>query len=170
MTVECSAAAWGGPQGRGWLSPASGALVGGPIAWPGLRNYVSELPASGYRTRRGLARGFKALVAVMYGRVVRVAIPTSERSRLSMDYNSTPLQPRAILDGYAYFRIADGATNATFHACAGPGVYAHTPFPGLFIVAGKQCARIDIYTSASHRPLVRQIPFGVPRRSCPATG
>ena len=138
--------------------------------WPELRNYASQLPASAYRTRRGLARGFKALVAVTYGRVVRVAIPSSERSRLSMDYNSTPLEPRAILDGYAYFHVADGASNVTFHACAGPGVDAHTPFAGYFIVAGKQCARIDIYTSASHRPLMRHIPFGVPRRSCPTTG
>jgi hypothetical protein len=102
--------------------------------------------------------------------VVRVRIPASERTRLSLDY--TYIQTGRNTSQGTYFRVADGASQVTFKACS----LAQNPtgqpsqFAGAFIVAGAQCARIDIYTSARSRPLVRQLPLGVPARSCPATG
>jgi hypothetical protein len=95
-----------------------------------------------------------------------VVIPASERARLSLDYTSVP--PRDARENL--FRVADGASQVTFKACSpGYGYGPQTPFAGGFIVAGAQCARIDIYISASTRPIQRQIPFGVSARSCPAT-
>ena len=120
-----------------------------------------------YAPRHGLAPSQKALVVLNAGAVVRVSIPANERARLSLDY--TYIQPR---DSAGRHRVADGASQVTFKACA-PGSNAGDTlslFDGGFIVAGAQCALVDIYTSASSQPLRRQIPFGVPGRSCPATG
>jgi hypothetical protein len=148
---------------------APGAVVGGPIAWPVLRQYASHLPSAHYLVHRGLAPGIKALVAVRSGRVVRVVIPATERARLSLDYTFLP--PRATIAHFAYFRVSDGASQVTFRACApSSGNGPETPFAGYFIVAGTQCGVIDIYTSASAVPIRRQIPFGVSKRSCPAAG
>jgi hypothetical protein len=142
------------------------------MAWPALRQYTSRLPSAHYLVHRGLAPGIKALVAVRSGRVVRVVIPANERARLSLDY--TYLPPRATIAYVAYvdyFRVSDGASQVTFHACApGSGNGPETPFAGGFIVAGAQCGVIDIYTSAITAPIRRQIPFGVSKRSCPAAG
>ena len=157
----------------GWRSPANGTLVAGPLAWPYLRHLATDAgapfphPAS-YAPTHGLAPSVKALVLVNAGTSVRVSIPASERGRLSLDY--TYIQTLRSLNNGEYLRVADGASQVTFRACArGPGV-GPTQFAGGIIVAGAQCARIDIYTSAGNRPLVRQIPFGVPGRTCPAAG
>jgi hypothetical protein len=127
------------------------------------------LSKSRYQARRGLVQGVKALIAVSLGHLARVVIPAAERSRLSMDYTFIPT--RAVRDGYGYFRVSDGASQVTFHACS-PGSHhdPQTGFAGDFLVDGTQCARIDIYIGASSTPLRRQIPFGVPEHSCPTTG
>jgi hypothetical protein len=134
-----------------------------------MRQYTSRLPSAHYLVHRGLAPGIKALVAVRSGRVVRVVIPANERARLSLDYTFIP--PRATIAYFDYFRVGDGASQVTFHACApGSGNGPETPFAGDFIVAGAQCGAIDIYTSASAAPIRRHVPFGVSKRSCPAAG
>ena len=157
------------PESPGWLGTSNATVFGGPVAWPELRDFASRLSKSSYQARRGLVRGVKALIAVSLGHIVRVLIPPAERSRLSMDYTFIPT--RAILDGYGYFRVSDGASQMTFHSCsAGSHHDPQTAFAGYFLVAGTQCARIDIYTTPSSTPLRRQIPFGVPGRSCPTTG
>jgi hypothetical protein len=175
VTVGCANAVYG-QMGPDWRSSANGTLVAGPIAWPVLRWLATDSgagyvpPASSYAPRDGLATSVKALVAVNAGSVVRVRIPASERTRLSLDY--TYIQTGRSTRQGTYFRVADGASQVTFKACS----LAQNPtgqpsqFAGAFIVAGAQCARIDIYTSTNNRPLVRQIPFGVPGRSCPPTG
>jgi hypothetical protein len=164
VELGCSASAPGSVD----LS-TPGTVAAGPIAWPVLRHYTSQLPPAHYLLRRRLAPGIKALVAVRSGRVVRVDIPASERARLSLDY--TMLPPRAVTADSQYFQVGDGARQVTFHACApASGNGPETPFAGYFIVAGAQCGVIDIYTSASTTPIRRQIPFGVSNRSCPAGG
>ena len=168
MTLGC-AEATEGPESAGWLGSSKVTLFGGPVAWPELRYFASHVPKSSYQARRGLVQGVKALIAISLGHVVRVVIPTAERSRLSMDYTFIPT--RAILDGYGYFRVSDGASQVTFHSCSPDSHHdRQTAFAGAFLVAGPQCARVDIYTSTSSQPLLRQIPFGVPQRSCPTTG
>jgi hypothetical protein len=158
-----------GSEPADWLSPSNGAVTGGPVGWPLLRAYLSQLPPSSYQTRHGLARGVKGLVAILAGHEARVVIPAAERTRLALDYaSSPPLPPRAILGGFAYFRVRDGESQVTLHACSPHSGSRFSTFPGYFLVAGKQCARIDIYTGASTVPIRRQIPFGVPGRSCPS--
>lgn len=164
VTLGCAASVLGQTV-PGWLSPSNGTLVAGPIAWPVLRRYAASLPAAALAPRDGLALAVKALVGVATGTVVRVSVPTSERTRLSLYYITA--DPR---NAAGYYRVVDGERDVTFDACApGPGVARTTQFAGYFIVAGAQCARIDVYTTASPQPLRRQIPFGVPQRSCPAT-
>ena len=165
MTLGCAASVFA-PTSPGWLSPSNGTLVAGPIAWPVLRRYAASLASASLAPRDGLALSVKALVGVRIGTVVRVGVPVSERTRLSLYYITS--DPR---NAAGYYRVADGEREVTFDACApGPGVAQTTQFAGYFIVAGAQCARIDIYTSTSRQPLRRQIPFGVPQRSCPMTG
>ena len=157
-----------------WRSPTEGTLVAGPIAWPYLRELATDsgapyiAPPASYAPVHGLAPSVKALVIVNAGTTVRVRIPANERARLSLDH--TYIQTLRSMNNREYVRVADGASQVTFRACArGPAV-GPTQFAGAIIVAGARCARIDIYTNASNRPLVRQIPFGVPGRTCPATG
>ena len=147
----------------GWHSPSTGAIVAGPITWPYLRLLAQH--SGGLAPRHGLAPGVKALIVVAAGAVVRVGIPANESARLSLDYSNVP--PRNARQNL--FRVADGASRVTFKACAS-GQGPQTEFAGGFLVAGAQCARIDIYTSVSNRPIRRQIAFGVPQRSCPADG
>jgi hypothetical protein len=200
VTVGCQYSVDGGYQlNSNWRGPAQGTLVGGPAAWPFVRWLASDYPgphppflkAPSYATLSGLNGGrFKgglvlapdveALVLVNAGAVVRIRVPVSERSRLSLDYTEAPyyqLNVGPSGDGH-YNRISDGASQVTFKACSlakvdpygMPGYILASQFDGWFIVAGAQCARIEIYTRSSNRPIVRQIPFGVTARSCPAVG
>jgi hypothetical protein len=170
VTVACANRVIG-PLPRDWRSPSNGTLAAGPIAWPGAR-WVATAPPTRYALQRGLAPGEKALAVVNAGAIVRVSIPASERARLSLNYTYIPNRGQAAPgSGTPLYRLADGASNVTFKACPPQSnVEQPSEFAGSFIVAGAQCARIDIYTSTRNRPLRRQIPFGVPARSCPATG
>ena len=168
VTLGCTDATQS-PESPGWLGTSKVTLFGGPVAWPGLRFYASHLPKSSYLPQRGLVRGVKALVSISLGDVARVIIPTTERTQLSMDYTSLP--PRAVLGGFEYFRVSDGASQVTLRACSrGHGNDSQTAFAGYFLVAGARCATVDIYAGSSRTPVRRAIPFGVPRGSCPAAG
>jgi hypothetical protein len=200
VTIGCQYSVDSGYQlHSNWRGPAQGTLVGGPVAWPFLRWLASDfraphppfLQAPSYATWKapsnargttGFIGGFvfapdvKALVLVNAGAVVRVRIPVSERSRLSLDYTEAPYWQ---LNGDSHYnRVSEGASQVTFKACSlaqvdpygMPGYILASQFDGWFIVAGAQCARIEIYTRSSNRPIVRQIPFGVTARSCPAVG
>jgi hypothetical protein len=155
-----------------WPRPFAQTIVAGPIAWPGIETLATGAsgrggpPAPTYSPRQGLAFAQDNLAAVTDGAVVRLSIPAGERGRLSLDY--TYLPPR----NGGRFRVADGASQVTFHGCPpGSNDAPSSLFEGGFIVAGAQCAEVDVYAGASNsRPLVRRIPFGVPRRACPPGG
>ena len=168
VTLGCADATVG-PETPGWLGTSKVTVFGGPVAWPELRSFASHLPKSSYQARRGLVQGVKALIAISLGDVARVVIPTAERGQLSMDYTSLP--SRAILGGFEYFRVSDGASQVTLRACSrGRGHDPQTAFAGYFLVAGARCATVDIYTGSSRTAIRRAIPFGLPPRSCPTTG
>ncbi|HEY5197490.1 MAG TPA: hypothetical protein VIJ51_10740 [Solirubrobacteraceae bacterium] len=150
-----------------WPRPLVNTIVAGPIAWPGILALATDAagrggpPATTYAPRHGLAFAQDNLAAVTDGAVVTLSIPADERQRLSLDYTYIP--PRA--DGR--FQVADGASQVTFRGCSpGSNDAPSSLFEGGFIVAGAQCAQIDVYVRPTSRPLVRRIPFGVPRRSC----
>lgn len=181
VTVGC----WNSVYGQlasDWRSPSTGAIVAGPIAFPYLRELAAHpsgpgvSTATSYAVRQGLAPALKTLVVVSAGTVVRLRIPTAERGRVSLDYTYVQTGWEINKQGIGpYFRVADGASQVTFRACSsGSGVErgggGPTYFAGGFIVAGAQCARIEIYTSTSTQPLQRDIPFGVSQHSCPAIG
>ncbi|HEY5197488.1 MAG TPA: hypothetical protein VIJ51_10730 [Solirubrobacteraceae bacterium] len=149
-----------------WPRPVDEAVAAGPIAWPDALDLASDpgprSTAAAYAPYHGLSLIVDDLVAVNDGAVVQVRIPASERTRLSLDYLG--LSPRTAAGRYA---VADGASQVTFHSCS-PGSTdgPSSRFDGGFIVAGAQCALVDVYTGDGRQPLVRRIPFGVPAGVC----
>jgi hypothetical protein len=132
-----------------------------------LRRYAASLPSTRFTWPGHLGFAVKALAVVKASAVVRVAVPSRERRRLSLHYIIS--DPRRETGSGNLYRVADGEREVTFRACRrSPANPPSSQFPGYFIVRGPQCALIDIYTSADSSPLKRQIPFGVPRSSCPA--
>ena len=160
VTLGCRNSVFGG-LGNGWRRASRGAIIAGPLAWPLLEYIASDSGKpfphpSSYAARGDLAPSVKALVVINPGRTVRLSVQAGERARLSLDYDyvqgGTP-------DGY--FKVAAGAAAVTFVPCA-----QQTQFAGGFIVAGRQCARLDIYVGHSAKPILSAIPFGVPTRRC----
>jgi hypothetical protein len=165
VSLGCAASV-SGPLGPAPLRAAQGTLAAGSIAWPELRRYASSVPRVRFSWPGGLGLAVKALAVVKSGTVVRVVIPPGERQLVSLYYVGA--DPRRQTGVGELYRVADGERQVTFHACApGPGA-GLTQFAGYFIATGARCARVEVYTRAASRPLIRQIPFGVSRRSCPA--
>ena len=136
-------------------------ITAGGIAWFGLGD--ASYPPGTLTPHNGLAPAVKSMAVVEDRTQVRVVIPAAERQRLSLDYsNVLPRDPQQSL-----FRVSDGAYQVTFDGCskflAGG---ANTLFAGGFIVAGPQCATIDVYTSPDGTRVVQRIPFGVSTRTC----
>jgi len=167
-SVSCASAVFS--PGQTWPDrwPASPrqAVVAGPVAWPDARELASDsgFAPSAFAPHDGLALVVESLVAVTDGSLARVGIPASEGERLSLDY--TDLQPRTAAGRY---RVSDGAQQVTFRACSrGSTEGPSSLFEGGFIVAGAQCATVDVYADevAGGPPIERRIPFGVPARTC----
>ncbi|MGH2910346.1 MAG: hypothetical protein ACRDK8_13760 [Solirubrobacteraceae bacterium] len=162
VTVSCGDAVYG-QLAHDWRDPRQGTLVASPIAWPYVRDtYAGHRGAQSIRRAHAHGSGFaaKALAVVAAGRSIQVVVPVAERARLSLTYAGFHPGP---------YRVADGASAVTFRPCA-RGQYPgdQTQFAGGFIVARAQCAVIDVYVPGQRTPLRRQIPFGVPARSCAA--
>ena len=156
VTLGCASETTGGPAPPGWASPSNATIAAGAIAWPELRQFASHLSPTSLAPGYGLALAVKALAHVEAGAVVRVSIPASERARLSLYYIQG--DPRKESSSGELYRVADGETQVTFRACAPGTIIGESGFPGYFIAAGAQCARVNIYTGSSSRPLQRQIP------------
>jgi hypothetical protein len=166
VTVGCRSSVEG-QLAADWRSAAAGAIIAGPIAWPYLARAASDarhrlrpVPPS-YALWHGLAPALKVLAVVDAGAAVRVSVPPDERARLSLAFTYPSPTPT-----HDHFPIGDGATDVTFVPCSRAYLHGPTQFTGLFIVAGAQCARLDVYPGSARRPIVRQVPFGVPARSC----
>jgi hypothetical protein len=147
--VGCAQTVYG-QLGANWRSARAGTVVVGPIAWPYLRLEVNQVAI-------GRSHFVKALVVVNPGRAVTLSIPisspTSERSRVSLDY--TNISPRS------RFYVSQGANSVTFKPCASPA--GQRQFAGGFIVAGPQCAAVNVHAAGSSTSFLRFIPLG---RSC----
>jgi len=150
----------GHSQGAG-LDPANGTVVAGPLAWPVLRLYASHIPPTTFDNEWWAAPAIKSLIALKTGAVVRVSIPAAERTRLSLYYVAN--DPRGDVHGYLGYRVSDGESDVTFRACRGPKWPSHTGFAGYFIVAGAQCAEVDVYTGTGGSPCDAISRSGSPR-------
>lgn len=174
VTVGCASSVFSPGQTwpDHWPGPAGQAVVAGPVAWPDILGLASGSPAHGrrgaasYAPVGGLSPAQKNMLAVTDGATAQISIPVSERRRLSLDY--TYLRPRTAA---GRFRVGDGDDEVTFHACPpGSNDAPSSQFAGGFIVAGVQCARVDVQVAGSPGRLERRIPFGVPLRTCAPTG
>jgi hypothetical protein len=90
---------------------------------------------------------------------VTVSIPSAYRSRLAfvyaLDSSGRNLARWAM-------RVVDGQSAVTFNPCTGVEP-AQTQFGGGFVVAGSQCAHLEIRVAGRPDPLPIALPFG---RAC----
>jgi hypothetical protein len=111
----------------------------------------------------------KVLAVLRAGEAVTLAVPESERGRLSLLYDLSGPGPRRPL------RLSDGVSAVRFRACA-KGIVAGTrvkdasesQFNGGFFVRGAHCAQIEVWVEGREEPLRRWLPFGTSSRPCPA--
>ena len=125
VSLDCAGSVYGilAPD---WRSQAQGAISSGPIIWPYLRQIATHVRSRA--PSQGKAPAVKASVTVKNGAVARVSIPTSERASISLDY--TYIQTGRDTKSGVYFRVADGASEATFKACpTGAGYYTRPSSP-----------------------------------------
>jgi hypothetical protein len=111
----------------------------------------------------------KVLAVLQAGEGVTLAVPESERRRLSLLYDLSGPGPHRPL------RLSDGVSAVRFTACA-KGIVAGTrvkgaaesQFNGGFFVRGAHCAPIEVWVEGREEPLRRWLPFGTGGRPCPA--
>jgi len=111
----------------------------------------------------------KVLAVLRAGEAVTLAVPESERGRLSLLYDLSAPGPRRPL------RLSDGVSAVGFTACA-KGIVAgsrvkgasESQFNGGFFVRGAHCAPIEVWVEGREEPLRRWLPFGTGDRPCPA--
>jgi streptogramin lyase len=159
--LSCSDSVYG-QLGNGWQRDS---VVVGPIAFAGLRAAAVE-PHKSFAHHRGGWGGTKTIVVVSEGKAVTVSIPPSERGRLALLYDSSAFK----LSG-GWYSPSEGEQAVTFRACE-PGQSPYrafgakgaTQFAGGFIVAGAQCASLDVTAAGEPTKHVR-IPFG--KDTCP---
>src|SRR6266508_3988651 len=102
----------------------------------------------------------KVLAVLRAGQAVTLAVPESERGRLSLLYDLSGPGPRRSL------RLSDGVSAVRFTACA-KGIVAGTrvegasesQFNGGFFVRGAHCAPIEVWVEGREEPLRRWLPF-----------
>ena len=134
----------------------------GPIAF-----YFFEPVASVQRRsfaaipgRRGYYRPFKVLAVANNGAgEVTVSIPDSHRSRLALVYG-VDAGGRSV--GRPAMRVVDGRSAVTFSPCTSSDP-AQTQFGGGFVVAGPQCARLEIQVAGRPELVPIALPLG---RAC----
>jgi hypothetical protein len=135
-----------GTLGSDWRRHA---VVVGPLAWLGTEGYASE-PARHFRDRGGGRYLFqKALIVLEPRALVTVVVPVGERGRLALAYGGS--SPADNL-----FELSEGEPRWSFRACAD----AETQFNGGFVVAGAQCAVLDISVQGRAEPMQASIGFG----------
>lgn len=144
VVVDCGRTI-SGQLPSGWRRRSAGAVVAGPIAWYAVRQNANHVAIS-------RSHFVEAIAVVDPQRSVTVSIPPAEQGRLSLDYTSVSPRRR--------FHLSQGAGSVTFKPCSGP--VGQTQFDGGFIVAGPQCAEVEI-RPAGEAPLLARFSLG---RSC----
>jgi hypothetical protein len=144
----CEASVYG-TLPRGWRTTA---VIAGPIAFHDLLNYTD--PAR-FAARDGRWPGQKSLAVVEAGALVTVVVPRDARGRLALHYGVTGTHDNL-------WAVSEGRSAWRFRACEDRA----TQFNGVFIVAGPQCATIEVLVEGASAPVRAAIPFGVPRSSC----
>jgi hypothetical protein len=131
------------------------AIVAGPLGWPGIAGYATE-PAANFRERKDSRFLFqKALAVVEAGALVKMEVPESERDRLSLAYSGSG-RPDNL------YKLEEGKPTWALRACED----TRTEFNGGFIVAGAQCAHLNVYVEGRGAPIRVTIPFGTGEQAC----
>jgi hypothetical protein len=141
-------------------------IVTGPLVFYYGKQFSTQDPSlfAQLPGQEGYYAGQKLLLLVRPGTVATVAVPDSERRLAALLYN-----PAGWNDRNAY-RIADGQSAVSFHACkrktaqTGHPLDAMTQFNGGFVVAGARCLALDVFVPQG-RAITVELPFGI--RRCP---
>lgn len=131
------------------------ATIAGPLAWLGISGYATDPPAT-FAIQDGRYLFKKALAVVERGALVKIVVPESERTRLSLSYGVSG-RPDNL------YKISEGKSTWALRACED----AETQFNGGFIVGGAQCAALDVFMEGKSQPIRVFIPFGTGKRPCP---
>jgi hypothetical protein len=99
-------------------------------------------------------------VVVEAGHTATLSVPAEFRGRISLSYTRQS-HDRERPPAWGALRVADGDHTVTFRACRD----RETHWIGGFVVAGAQCAPLDIIVDGLKTR--RNLAFGVPRETCP---
>jgi hypothetical protein len=147
----CEAAVFG-TLSRDWRKHA---VIAGPLAWLGTEGYARE-PARRFRERGSRYLFQKALAIVKAGALVKMVVPEGERDRLALTYGGA---------GHAdnLYELSEGESSWKLRACNDTA----TQFNGGFVVAGAQCAEVDVFVEGRSEPIRAFIGFGTGAEPCP---
>jgi hypothetical protein len=128
-----------GPLGGHWQRAG---IISGPIGFVGLKT-AREEPRRDFARHPGGWGGAKVVAVVNPGAQVTVSLPSFELRRLALLYDPSAFKASGL------YSLSDGEPSVTFRACMpgqpGPfGFSGPTQFNGGFIVAGAQCAVLDV--------------------------
>jgi len=131
------------------------ATIAGPLAWLGISGYATDPPPT-FAIQNGRYLFKKALAVVERGALVKIVVPESEWTRLSLSYGVSG-RPDNL------YKISEGKSTWALRACED----TETQFNGGFIVGGAQCAALDVFVEGKNQPIRVFIPFGTGKRPCP---
>jgi hypothetical protein len=148
---ECDSAVFG-TLAPDWREHAT---IAGPLAWVGISGYRSDPPAT-FAVQDGRYIFKKALAVVERGALVKIVVPESERTRLSLFYSASGTKADNL------YEISEGKSTWALRACK----ETETQFNGGFIVGGAQCAALDVFVEGRSQPIRVFIPFGTGTGLC----
>jgi hypothetical protein len=128
------------------------AVVAGRL--PGWAPPATRLSPRGASARATVATCFRRRLRLSEaGALVKLEVPEGERHRLSLAYGGAGPPDNL-------YALSEGKSSWALRACDD----TETQFNGGFIVAGAQCAEVDVFVEGRNQPIRAFIPFG---RRCP---
>ena len=112
-------------------------------------------PADAFSGRNGRYFLQKALAVVEAGALVKMEVPESARDRLALSYGLSGRSDNL-------YALADGHPTWALRACDD----TETQFNGGFIVAGAQCAPLDVFVEGQSAPIRVTLSFGMGKDGC----
>jgi hypothetical protein len=150
-----------GALSTGWEDDA---VFAGAMALVGGRS-VQGRPEDFALIRNGRYAPWKSLLLLRKGAAAAVIVRADERDSVSLLYNKLRIRPGQVV-GVRY-----GYPAVVFPACVSSARSEWIQFPGAMVIAGRQCAHLDVYPldpatlEASGPPKPVSIRYGVQRCS-----
>jgi hypothetical protein len=152
---DCRSAVYG-DVGKNWRRNAIGV---GPISFVGAKARWSRSSLAPVRGTTDHYDAQKVLVIVDSGATVTVTVPAAERRSFALLYDPSQFNKN-------FYRVSDGESRVTFHACHWQQSGGFMPgFNGGFVVAGPRCVSLNVFVKGKPRSRLA-LPLGVAARGC----